>query len=404
VPDQDTTRILTINSGSSSLKVALYEMSQVETLLLTANVERVGLPDSQIQIIAADGAPLFDQHNDLPNHDAALQALFTWLKDHPSGSNLSAVGHRVVHGGSRYSEPQPVTPTLIAALRELTPVDPDHLPQALDGIETVGRIYPSLPQVACFDTAFHRHMPKVAQMYALPRKFYDAGLLRYGFHGLSYEFILWELRHLDPVTASGRVIIAHLGNGASMVAVQAGLSLDTTMGFTPVAGLVMGTRCGDLDPGALLYLQQAHGMTAAELNELINQQSGLLGISETSSDMKDLLDREAEDPRAAEAIALFCYQAKKYLGAYTAALGGLDTLVFTGGIGEHAAAIRRSICDGLSFLGLQLDPERNDAHAPLISGDNSRVTVRVIKTDEDLMIARHTHDLIISKGAKHVSI
>ena len=391
-------RLLAINSGSSSLKAALYEMGEAERLVLAAGVERIGIEGSRVLIKDAGGAILLDQQRDLPGHDAALQALFDWLDQHdadrvPSGW-LDAVGHRVVHGGSRYHAPQRITPELVAALQELVPIDPAHMPQALSGIRAVSHSYPDLQQVACFDTAFHRRMPRVAQIYALPRHFADDGVVRYGFHGLSYEYIMQELRAVDSAGADGRVIVAHLGNGASMAAVRGGTSVDTTMGFTPTGGLVMGTRSGDLDPGVLLYLLQERGMQPAELNELLNKRSGLLGVSGISADMRDLLQREATDAHAAEAIALFCYQARKSLGAYAAALGGLDTLIFTGGIGEHAAAIRERICTGMEFLGLELDAGRNAANAPVISTDGSTVTVRVITTDENMMVARHTRRAI----------
>jgi acetate kinase len=272
----------------------------------------------------------------------------------------------------------------------LAAIVPDHLPQAIAAIRAVQRAYPLLPQVACFDTAFHRRMPRVAQIFALPRRFADDGVLRYGFHGLSYESIMQQLRALDGVAANGRVVIAHLGNGASMAAVRGGRGIDTTMGLTPTGGLVMGTRSGDLDPGVLLSLLQRERMVPTALNALVNRQAGLLGVSGISADMRDLLARQATDPAAAEAIELFCYQARKFLGALAAALGGLDTLVFTAGIGEHAAPIRERICAGLEFLGIRLDPERNRAHAPIISAEGSLVTVRVMTTDEDRMIARHT--------------
>jgi acetate kinase len=315
---------------------------------------------------------------------------------------LDAVGHRVVHGGSHYSQPRVITPQLVATLRELVPLAPDHLPQAIDAIEAVGHAYPALPQVACFDTAFHRHMPKTAQMYALPRQLWDTGVVRYGFHGLSCESIMHQLRAVDrtvPVAqrgeaADGRVIVAHLGNGASLTAVHHGASVETTMGFSPTGGLVMGTRAGDLDPGVLLYLLEEQGLTPSVLNTLVNKQAGLLGVSGISADMHDLLARESTEPHAAEAIELFCYQARKFVGALAASLGGLDTLIFTAGIGEHAATVRQRICTGLAFLGIQVDPRRNEAHAPVISPDDSPVTVRVMKTDEDLMIARHTGDLM----------
>jgi acetate kinase len=295
-------------------------------------------------------------------------------------------------------EPQRVTPELIAILKGMIPMAPDHLPQTMAAMQVARKAYPDLPQVACFDTAFHHHMPRIAQMYPLPRHFTDKGLIRYGFHGLSYEYILQELRRVAPEEVGGRIIIAHLGNGASMAAVRGGIGIDTTMGFTPAGGLMMGSRAGDLDPGVLLYLLAERGMTPAALNVLVNQQAGLFGVSGISADMRDLLEKEATDSHAAEAVALFCYQAKKYLGALTAILSGLDTLIFTGGIGEHAAAIRLRIAEGLEFLGIRMDPRRNEAHAPVISRQGSPVTVRVMKTDEDLMIARHTRELIEKSG------
>lgn len=397
-------RLLTINTGSSSLKAALYHLDGSERLHLSAKIERIGLSGGHVLISDGRGTVLFDRDEDLPDHDAALQALFSWLQQRGESAELAAVGHRVVHGGSRYSEPQLVTDELVAALRELVPIDPMHLPQAIGAIEGVSRTFPTIRQVACFDTAFHRHMPRVAQLYALPRELADEGIVRYGFHGLSYEYIMQELHTLDNTAARGRIIIAHLGNGASMAAVLAGTGIDTTMGFTPTGGLVMGTRTGDLDPGVLLYLLEPHGISPDELNNLVNRQAGLLGVSGISADMHDLLDRETTDPHAAEAIELFCYQAKKFLAALAATLGGLDTLIFTAGIGEHAAPVRERICAGLTFLGIHIDLRRNAEHAPIISPDGSPVTVRVMPTDEDLMIARHTYRLISRTGATHVSV
>ena len=392
-------RLLTINTGSSSLKAALYHMDEADPLDLSAVVERIGLPGSRLHIADAGGTVLVERGGDLPDHGAAMRALLAWLRDNRGGEGLDAVGHRVVHGGRAYSAPHLVSGELVAALRQLVPIDPDHLPQALDAIEAVGLAFPAVPQVACFDTAFHRDMPRVARMYALPRELRDAGIVRYGFHGLSYESIMHQLRAVDRAAAAGRVIIAHLGNGASMAAVRDGRGIDTTMGFTPSGGLVMGTRSGDLDPGVPLYLLQARGLDAAGLSTLVNRQAGLLGVSGLSADMRDLLDKETDDPRAAEAVELFCYQARKFLGALAAVLGGLDTLVFTGGIGEHAAPVRARICAGLDFLGIDLDPQRNAEHAPVVSRDGARVTVRVMKTDEDLMIARHTQHVLAQKGA-----
>ncbi len=395
MPDQKPRRILTINTGSSSLKAALYELDGEERLVLAAQAERIGASGSHLGITDAGDKTLLDEQRDLSDHPAALQALFDWLHQQHVVDTLDGIGHRVVHGGSRYSEPHLIDADLMETLRKLVPIDPDHLPQAISAIEAAQQAYPDTPQIACFDTAFHRTMPRVAQIYALPRRLADEGMLRYGFHGLSYEYILHALRAEDHAAAEGRVIVAHLGNGASMAAVRAGASVETTMGFSPTGGLVMGTRSGDLDPGVLLYLLQARGMDGATLSRVVNHEAGLLGVSGTSADMRDLLNREATDPRAAEAIALFCYQAGKFVGALAAALGGVETLIFTGGIGERAAPIRSRICAGLEFLGVALDSQRNNAHASIISPDGARVVVRVMKTNEDLMIARHTYRLLL---------
>ncbi len=396
-------RVLTINTGSSSLKAALYVIDQPERREFAADVQRIGLPGSRLRVTGANGAPLHEQPVDLPDHAAALTVILAWLHGAYGEDAFDAVGHRVVHGGARLSVPQFITADLLSTLDELTAIDPDHLPQALAAIEDLRRAYPAVPQVACFDTAFHRNMPRVARMYALPRWTEEAGVVRYGFHGLSYEYIVETLRGLDR-GARGRVIVAHLGSGASMVALRDGASVDTTMGFTPTGGLVMGTRSGDLDPGVLLYLLEARHQTPATLKELVNKRAGMLGVSGVSGDMRDLLERESRDPRAAEAIDLFCYQARRSVGALAAVLGGLDTLVFTAGIGEHAAPVRARICTGLEFLGIQIDPRRNEADAPVISREGSRVTVRVIPTNEDLMIARHTERVIRQIGAGHVQI
>jgi acetate kinase len=390
---QTVQRILTINTGSSSLKVALYEMGRGETRILSGEVERIGVPEGRLHVTDAHDVTLLDQRSDLADHGAALEALLAWLKADRPDLNPSAVGHRVVHGGIHYQEPQRVTPEFIAILQGMVPIAPDHLPQSIGAMQVAIKAYPNLPQVACSDSAFHRHMPRIAQLYPLPRHFADEGLIRFGFHGLSYEYILQDLRATAPKGAEGRILIAHLGNGASMTAVRGGIGIDTTMGFTPAGGLMMGTRTGDLDPGVLLYLLAERKMTPTALNELVNRQAGLLGVSGIGADMRDLLEREATDGHAADAVGLFCYQAKKYLGALATVLGGLDTLVFTGGIGEHAASVRLRICEGLEFLGIRIDPRCNEAHAPVISPEGSPATVRVMRTDEDLMIARHTRDL-----------
>jgi len=382
-------RILTINGGSSSIKFALFEVGDALRQTLAGELERIGLPEATLRVKGSNSADNFSRPVAAPDHPAAVGALMDWIEEHSGSDALAAVGHRVVHGGPKYSEPQQVTVEMIEELRRFSPFDPEHLPLEIELIEAFRQRQPALPQVACFDTAFHRTMPRVATLLPIPRRYEAAGVRRYGFHGLSYEFLMEELARLgDPAATKGRVILAHLGNGASLAAVRDGKSIDTSMGFTPTAGLVMSTRTGDLDPGLVSYLARTEQMGATQFQEMVNHASGLLGVSETSSDMRDLLGRETQDVRAAEAVALFCYQARKWIGAFAAALGGLDTLVFAGGIGENAAPVRERICDGLGFLGIELDQQRNPKNPPLISLDAGRVKVRVIRTDEEIMIAR----------------
>jgi len=399
-------QILTINTGSSSLKAGLFRRQTDGTLapVIAAAIERIGHAGSELRIQDAHGQVLAAWQRDLPDHQAAIAALLDWLKRGGDAASLVGVGHRVVHGGPDHVEPQLVTEGLLADLRALIPIDPKHLPQAIAAIVAVAEAFPHAPQVACFDTAFHHQKPAVARIYPLPYRLAEEGVHRYGFHGLSYESIMDQLRGLGGGAAAGRIVIAHLGNGSSMAAVRDGRGLDTTMGFTPTGGLMMGTRCGDLDPGVLLYLLQVRGMRPQQVNDLVNQEAGLLGVSGVSSDMRDLLAREATDPRTADAVALFCYQARKYLGAMSAVLGGLETLVFTGGIGEHAAPVRARICAGMEFAGIGLDPDLNRRHAAVISRDGARVMVRVMRTDEDLMIARHTLRLLAKQGATRVPL
>jgi acetate kinase len=382
-------RILTLNRGSATLKAALYDVSRAVEPVLSIKIDRIDFAGTQITIKDSAGETLLESSPPRGDSEATLQLVFSWLESHKFLGNLLAAGHRLVHGGVQFQEPVKITAQVLAELEKLTPLDPDHLPAALAVIRFVTKKLPDVPQIGCFDTAFHRSMPKVARMYALPRRFFEEGVMRFGFHGLSYEYILGELRSLDGALAEGRVIIAHLGNGASMVAVRNGESVDTSMGFTPLEGLVMGTRSGDVDPGALLYLLQHGKMAAADLDECLNKHSGLLGVSGSSEDMRDLLEKSSRDERAAEAVELFCYRVKKYLGAYAAALGGVDVVVFTGGIGEKAAPVRGKICEGLEFLGIQLDPQRNQRNENVISSASSRVKVRVIETNEDLTIVRH---------------
>src|SRR5580658_5300948 len=343
--------ILTMNRGSATLKSTLYEVGTRNEVVLTISVAYSGRASARLKIADANGATLLDSSVKGTDSNAALERMLAWLDKREYLAGLKAAGHRLVHGGARYTEPQRITPKFLTALKKLVPLDPDHLPAAIRGIQFVARKFPKLAQVACFDTAFHSPLPTVAKMYALPRRFYDHDVRRYGFHGLSFEYIVGELRKLDPKLAAGRVIIAHLGSGASIVALQNGQSMDTSMGFTPLEGLVMSARSGDVDPGLLLYLLAQKKMSTKAAAALLNKQSGLLGVSATSGDMRSLLEKAKQDPHAAEAIDLFCYRAKKYLGAYAAALAGLDAVVFTGGIGERAPAIREKICSGLEFLG-----------------------------------------------------
>ena len=371
------------------MKSALYEGGNREQLLLSIAIDQTEAKDSRLRIVDSNGKTLLDSSVNSPEPDAGLEDIFAWLDEHHYLLELAAVGHRLVHGGSQYVEPQRITPVVISELERLVPLDLDHMPAAIRGIQFVAGKFPQMTQIACFDTAFHRSLPKVARMYALPRTLFDQDIRRFGFHGLSYEYIMGELTKLEGTLAKRRVIIAHLGSGASIVAVKDGKSMDTSMGFTPIEGLVMSTRSGDVDPGVLLYLLESKKMLAQEISTLVNKLSGLLGVSATSGDMKTLLDSAPQDSRAMEAVELFCYRVKKYIGSYAAVLGGLDILVFAGGIGEHAPEVRKRICDGLEFLGIGLDQRSNDANAAVISLPDSRVKVRVVETNEDLMIVRH---------------
>lgn len=386
--------ILTINSGSSSIKFSLYEAGPDPACQIEGRLERIGLASGQFSAFDAEGHTLASTSLVLPDHEAALKELFGWLATRSEGRGMGTVGHRVVHGGAEYASPRRIDRELLHALKRLSPFAAEHLPHEIKAIEAVSSTFPGLPQVACFDTSFHRSMPQTATTFAIPAEFRAEGVIRYGFHGLSYEYIMEELSRLDPDRSRGRTIIAHLGNGCSMCAVKEGVGVDTTMGFTPLGGLVMSTRTGDLDPGIIVYLLKTRGYDSDELNELLNRKSGLMGISGISSDMADLLKKEAAAPSAALAIEVFCYQAKKFIGALAAALGGLDTLVFTAGMGENSPEIRERIVQGLGFLGLELDLDRNKKNGPVIS--KGPVQVRVMKTNEELMIARHAWRVVSS--------
>lgn len=388
------TLILTINGGSSSIKFALYSAVKIPDRLLFGKIERIGLAGSTLTF-----------NNEKENHKDILETgaadyhssvifLIDWLEKQVEFSSIAGVGHRVVFG-MEHSEPELITQKLLGQLHSFTNYDPDHLPAEIELIEAFRQRHPRLLQVACFDTAFHRTMPRVAKLLPIPLRFDRLGIQRYGFHGLSYAYLMEALSHSAGThAAKGLVILAHLGNGASMAAVRGGKSIDTSMGFTPAAGLMMGTRPGDLDPGVAWYMMRSEHLTIKQFNDLINQESGLLGVSETSADMRDLLSKETTDIRAAEAIELFCYQAKKWIGAFAATLGGLDTLVFSGGIGENCPVIRSRICAGLEFLGISLDEKQNKIGAPVISKEKGRVAVRVIHTDEEWMIAKTVGQIV----------
>jgi acetate kinase len=386
--------ILCINVGSSSCKFSLYSVSSgSESIVAEGAADRIGSSGGTITIRDANGRSIAESDRDLARPQVAVDALFDEF-ERLKLPRLDVVGHRIVHGGAHHVAPEIVTPALIADLKRLIAFAPLHMPGGIEGVEAVAARHPKLPQVACFDTAFHRGMPERAERFPLPRELWDAGVRRYGFHGISYEYIMQALGADVPT----RLIIAHLGNGASMAAVENGRPLDTTMGFTPAGGFMMGTRPGDLDPGVILYLLEQKGYDAAQLSRLVNLKSGLLGVSGLSSDVKTLLDARGSNADAATAVEMFCYQIKKAIGALAAALGGLDLLVFTGGIGEHAAAVRAEACQGLAHLGLAIDPRRNDSNQDTISAADSRCRVRVIPTNENLMVARHAARLVFPVG------
>jgi acetate kinase len=379
--------VLTLNGGSSSIRFAIFEAGKPPRRLLQGKMERIGGADAAMTVDQGPGLAPTRIKLDSKAPATAVDGLFDWLELQPAFAGIAGAGHRVVHG-MLHSAPELVSSALLQELRTIIPFDPEHLPRELELIEALRRRRPELRQVACFDTAFHRSMPRVATLLPIPRRYAAKGVRRYGFHGLSYQYLMQELARIgDPAASTGRVILAHLGSGASLAAVQNGLCIDTSMGFTPAAGLVMGTRPGDLDPGLMSYLALTESMTAERFQVMVNHESGLLGISESSADVRDLLDREASDPRAAEALALFCYQAKKWIGSFAAALGGLDVLVFAGGVGENSGAVRRRICEGLNHLGIQIDESANERNAQRISFDTGAVRVRVIPTDEESVIA-----------------
>lgn len=384
-------KILTINGGSSSIKFALFTSEEDPVRHLYGTIERKGDKDSKLTY--------HDFVNDkkgelLIGLGPVTHFLIDWLTGFMDVNLLSGIGHRIVHG-MRHVEPEQVSQELLDELHKISFYDPEHLPQEIELIEIFRNTYPDLFQLACFDTSFHSGMPRIARLLPIPRQYESKGIQRYGFHGISYAYLMEELARTAGIeSANGKVILAHLGNGASLAAIKYGKSIDTSMGFTPASGLVMGTRTGDLDPGVAWFLMQSENMTPDQFNHLVNHQSGLLGISETNSDMRDLLKIQANDTRAAEAVELFCYQTKKWIGSFTTVLEGLDTLVFSGGIGENSPEVRSRICKGLQFLGIELDEKRNAENADIISSATSRISVRVIRTNEELMIAKSVYKVL----------
>ncbi len=386
--------ILTINGGSSSLKFGLFagptgQDSLLPQLLGSGRIERIAQSGSQLIFDTGPWGAGVAKAVVAPDARAAIQVLLGEFSTHGLLGKIAGVGHRIVHGGNRFVQPELISPEMLAELARISPFDPNHLPGQIALIGALTGSLPNIPQIACFDTAFHQEMPEVAKRLPLPRKYHDAGVRKYGFHGLSYEYLLAELHRLaGSALANGRVILAHLGAGASMAAVHGGKPIDTTMAFTPAAGLVMATRTGDIDPGIVLYLAQTEGMSAEAFNELVNKQSGLLGVSGISGDTRDLEKLESANQDAALALELFCYQARKTIGSLAAALGGLDALVFSGGIGEHAPRLRQRICQGLEFLGIEFDEQANKANAAMISGTGAKTSVWVLPTNEEVVMAK----------------
>jgi len=380
--------VLTINVGSSSIKFSLYEIG--ETLIVRFSGELEGIGTNKVQLNSEDYIKnqKIGVNVDIGEHDTGIAFVIDWLEKTDDFDRVRIIGHRLVQGLS-HTEPVTITKELLDELYDISVFDPEHLPDEIKMIETLRAHHPEMVQVACFDTSFHTSMPHVVKMLPIPRRYFAKGIQKYGFHGLSYSYIMEEVRGTIGHSGSkDKIIIAHLGKGASMVAVKDGKSIDTSMGFTPASGLPMCTRTGDIDPGIALYLMKTEDLLPHEFNDLINHQSGMLGISETCSDMRDLLHVEKTDIRAAQAVDLFCYQARKWIGSFAAVLGGLDRLIFTGGIGENSPEVRERICEGLQFLGIEIDKTKNKANDGIISEKSAKVIVHAMKTDEQIMIAK----------------
>lgn len=386
--------IFTINGGSSSIKFSLYSFTESPELLFNGAIENIGTKKSVLNFYNNTVHQKNSFNFEANDQEQAATHLIDWLEKQKHVDSIQAIGHRIVHG-MQHTEPEIISPGLLKELKKISAYDPEHLPEEIKLIEVFSNHYPLVKQVACFDTSFHASMPTVAKLLSIPRRYFEKGIQRYGFHGLSYAYLLGELKRIaGDEAAIGKIVLAHLGSGASLAAVKDGKSIDTSMGFTPASGLPMSTRTGDLDPGVAWYLMQFEKLNAKEFNHLINHESGLLGISETSAGMKELLEIKETNSNAKDAIELFCYQTKKWIGSFAAVLGGLDTCVFSGGIGEHSPEVRSKICDGLGFLGIELDEIKNMNNEAIISTEESKVTVRVIKTNEELMIAKLVFDVL----------
>ena len=388
-----TNQVAVINAGSSSIKFAVFDCDAQQSLRFRGQVEKIGVAP-KLSVEGPDGQTLAEKEWPAKSldHRSATKVILQTTIALLGGEAVEAIGHRVVHGGTNFTEPVRVTKEVLKSLKALSPLAPLHQPHNLAAIESIAAEAPHIPQVACFDTAFHQTQPALAQAFALPRELTESGIRRYGFHGLSYEFVSAKLREVAPELADGRIIIAHLGNGASLCAIHHGQSVATTMGFTAVEGLMMGTRCGSLDPGVLIYLMDERGMDARRLEDLVYKKSGLLGVSGISSDMREL--RQSDDPRAKEATDLFVYRIVREIGSLAAALGGLDGLVFTGGIGQRDVKTRRDVVDGCAWLGFDLDDDANTAGKTRIDSASSRLPVWVLPTDEERVIARQTAALV----------
>ena len=381
--------ILAVNGGSSSIKFALFEAAVEPKLLFKGAIEGIGLDGATFRVKGRSPEDSFTRNVLAHIYTDATTLLLNWVGSHSVCGSITAIGHRIVHRGQKYSSPVRLTNVVVDELKKLVSIDPEHMANEIELANAYINRFPKVRQFACFDTEFHRDMPLVARLLPIPRRYESKGIRRYGFHGLSYEFLLGELARFSGTTASlGRIVLAHIGSGVSLAAVRDGKSFDTSMSFTPNSGVPMGTRTGDLDPGLAPYLAMTEDIGPCQFYEMVNFKSGLIGISETTPDMRELLKQMPHDSKAAEAVAYFCYRIKKCVGEFAAALGGIDTLIFSGGIGESAPSIRTQVCDGLQFLGIELDTQKNALNQNLISSSASKVTVHAIPTNEELMIAK----------------